>query len=214
MPYRIRTPRLSLSCCDPKHAALVRAAIDASDAHLRPWIPFMRDEPRSLEETAAWLCNRRAMFDNRENYVFSIFYAAGGDQSESPYLGESMLLGRAGEGALELGYWSDCRHAGHGYGTEASAALVRVAFEHLAVNRVELHCAPQNAASIRVAEKLGFGHEATLSNRFENDLGQLQDQMIWTLFRNQFSDTHSSSVQIQLHDAMERPLELANPVPR
>ena len=54
-PYRIETERTLLRCWSPSDAALLRASLDRSDTHLRPWIPFMKDEPRALEETADWL---------------------------------------------------------------------------------------------------------------------------------------------------------------
>ena len=47
--YRVETPRLVLRCWSPEDAPELRRALDDSDQHLRPWIPFMKDEPRNLE---------------------------------------------------------------------------------------------------------------------------------------------------------------------
>ena len=56
-------------------------------------------------------------------------------------------------------------HDGQGLATEVSAALTRVAFEIDQVDRVEIHCEPQNVRSAAVPRKLGYQHEATLARR-------------------------------------------------
>ena len=58
--YRIETDRLLIRCWSPADAPVLRAALDESDQHLRPWIPWMKDEPKSLDETAAGLRIKRA----------------------------------------------------------------------------------------------------------------------------------------------------------
>ena len=50
-PYRIETERLVLRCWDPRDAPLLKDAIDSSLDHLRPWMPWAREEPKPLEET-------------------------------------------------------------------------------------------------------------------------------------------------------------------
>ena len=61
--YRVQTERLVLRCWSPQDAPVLRAALDACDKHLRPMIPFMKDEPRSLQQTAQWLRGHRAAFE-------------------------------------------------------------------------------------------------------------------------------------------------------
>ena len=46
--YRVHTDRLVLRCWSPEDAPALRRALDACDAHLRPMIPFMKDEPQIL----------------------------------------------------------------------------------------------------------------------------------------------------------------------
>ena len=60
----------------------------------------------------------------------------------------------------ELGWVLDPAHAGHGYATEAVAALVRVCFEDLGLRRVTASCFADNAASWRLMERLGMRREA------------------------------------------------------
>lgn len=61
-----------------------------------------------------------------------------------------------------LGYCLDESAWGHGYATEAGAALVQWAFGALDLNRIQAETDTRNAASARVLEKLGFVREGTL----------------------------------------------------
>lgn len=56
----------------------------------------------------------------------------------------------------DLGYRFFRRHWGEGYATESAGACVRHAFEELGLPRLVAHAMPENVASIKVLEKLGF----------------------------------------------------------
>lgn len=62
----------------------------------------------------------------------------------------------------ELGYELVPALWGRGYMTEALATVLDYAFPHMNLHRVEANVDPDNHASRRVLEKLGFLHEATL----------------------------------------------------
>ncbi|WP_437605711.1 GNAT family N-acetyltransferase [Sorangium sp. So ce834] len=59
-------------------------------------------------------------------------------------------------GLADLGYRFFRKHWGKGYATEAAAACLRYAFEDLGLPRLVAHAMLENAASVRVLEKLGF----------------------------------------------------------
>jgi ribosomal-protein-alanine N-acetyltransferase len=59
-----------------------------------------------------------------------------------------------------IGYWIDKNYAGRGLTTDAVNTLTRFAFEGLALHRIEINIRPENAASIRVAEKAGYTIES------------------------------------------------------
>ena len=189
--YRVETDRLLLRCWSPEDAPALRAVLDESDQHLRPWIPFMKDEPRSLEQTADWLRQHRANFDTDEMYRYGVF-----NRHDNTLLGENMLLPRVGPGGLEVGYWTHENSGGYGYATEASCAMIRVAFEVANVERVEIHCAPDNAASAAIPKKLGFRHEATLKDRYPDTEGGMHDLMIWTLFAADYPGSPASGISL------------------
>lgn len=199
--YRVETDRLVLRCWSPQDAPLLRATLDANDLHLRPMIPFMKDEPRSLDQTAQWLRGLRALFDLGQNYRYAVF-----DKNESHLLGENMLLTRAGPGALEIGYWTDKDSTGHGYAAEATSALVRVAFEIEGVDRVEIQCAPENTASASIPAKLGFTHESTLKRRALDSEGGLRDLMMWSLFAADYPGSIAAGLPYRAFDCLGRPM--------
>lgn len=66
----------------------------------------------------------------------------------------------SGRPAVEMGYVLLPAFHGRGYATEASTALLAWAFGRPSVERVILHIAPDNAASLRVAQKLGMRETA------------------------------------------------------
>ncbi len=194
--YRVETPRLTLRCWSPEDAPALRAALDKSDQYLRPWIPFMKDEPRSLADTVDWLRGHRAAFDRSENFRFGVFDKAG------TLIGENMLLQRIGPDALEIGYLTHLGFEGKGYATEASAALVRLAFVVYKVRRIEIHHAAANTASAVIPERLGFVHEAIRRDHIEDTEGRLHDAWIWCLHAPDFPASPSAEAEIAAYDAL------------
>ncbi|NJP06765.1 MAG: GNAT family N-acetyltransferase [Chloroflexaceae bacterium] len=59
-------------------------------------------------------------------------------------------------GTAELGYTVQPAYRGQGYATEAGRALIAWAFAQPGLQRIRAEALPDNAASIRVLEKLGF----------------------------------------------------------
>ena len=192
--YRVLTKRLLLRCWSPMDAPLLRASLDRSDAHLRTFIPFMRHEPRTFPETVQRLRSHRSQFDLDTQYRFGVF-----SLSEEHLLGEVMLLDRAQTGEREVGYWIDVDHCGHGYATEATGALVRLAFDLEGCAFVELGCDPANQGSTAVARKLGFTLEATLKQRCSRAGGGASDLMLWSLFREDW--VNQPRIALEAYDA-------------
>jgi len=80
---------------------------------------------------------------------------------------------------FEIGYWCRSDRVGLGFVSEAAWILARHAFESMGANRVELRMDDNNARSWRVAERLGFRHEATLNNECRSPDGSLRDTRIY-----------------------------------
>ena len=116
--------------------------------------------PRTPEECRAYV--RRCMDDAREQprstYDLAVVLRA-----------EDLVIGRVGlqytgdePGETMLWYMLDRARWGNGYIPEAARALLDFGFSQLAMHRVWADTDPENAASIRVLEKLGFRREAHL----------------------------------------------------
>lgn len=195
--YRVETPRLVARCWSPDDAPLLRAGLDHNDDYLRPWIPWMRDEPRTLHETALWLRRARAAFDSDSDYRYGLFEADG-----ERLIGETSLFKRVGAGAREIGYWIDRRVARRGLATEAAAAMVRVAFEVDRVERIEVHHAAENAASGGVPKRLGFTLDGTLRRRALDSDDVVRDLSIWTLFADEYARSAARGVPVVAYDCL------------
>jgi [ribosomal protein S5]-alanine N-acetyltransferase len=64
-------------------------------------------------------------------------------------------------GHAEVGYEIARRHWGRGFAPEAVAAILRYGFTVLGLHRIEAGVLPENDASVRVLQKLGFVEEGT-----------------------------------------------------
>lgn len=83
----------------------------------------------------------------------------------------------------EIGYrLFDSGLAGRGYVTEACRMVVDYLFSVTQYHRLELLTAPDNAASVRVAQKCGFTEEGTLRQAFFIQ-GGFQDVTVFSLLR-------------------------------
>lgn len=58
-----------------------------------------------------------------------------------------------------IGYWIDRDQAGRGIMPTAVAMAIDYCFQHLELHRIEINIRPENAASLRVVEKLGLRNE-------------------------------------------------------
>ncbi|AKU24764.1 GNAT family N-acetyltransferase [Massilia sp. MB5] len=92
----------------------------------------------------------------------------------------------------EIGYrLFDPSLAGQGYTTEALRLLCDYLFKVHTWHRLEVLTAPQNEASVRVAEKCGFIEEGTLRQAFFIN-GHYQDVKIFSLLRPEWERLHSA----------------------
>jgi len=203
-PYVIRTERLTIRCWEPRDAPLLADAIDSSLDHLRPWMPWAHDEPRSLDDRIELLRGFRGRFDLGEDFVYGVF-----SRGENEALGGSGLHTRAGEGALEIGYWIRASAVGRGYARETAAALTTVALRVCGVDRVEIRVDPANEASLCIPRALGFAEEATLRRRLPGREGEAPgDAVVFSLFADELERVPVSRAGLEAFDALGRSIPL------
>ena len=193
--YRIETKRLVVRCYDPSDAPLLAESVTESLEHLRPWMPWVYNEPEPIEEKVQRLKLFRGNFDLGQNFTYGIFNPEG-----TKLIGGTGLHTRLGGNELEIGYWIHKDYINQGLVTESTAALVKVAFEMIHIHRLEIHCDPENFASAAIPRKLDFTHEGTLraKTRF---LDGWSDSMIWGLLETDYPDSPSAKAEINVFDA-------------
>lgn len=105
------------------------------------------------------------------SYSFAIFHGKN-------LIGQ-ITLGGVMFGALRgghIGYWIDRAYSSRGYTTDAVNVLTTFAFTKLYLHRIEINIRPENAPSIRVAEKAGYHFESERP-RFLHIDGQWRDHV-------------------------------------
>jgi len=193
--YRIETKRLLVRCYNPSDARMLAESVTENVEHLRPWMPWVDNEPEPIEQKVQRLKRFRGLFDLGQDFIYGIF-----NPQDTRLVGGTGLHTRLGERELEIGYWIHKDYINQGLVTESTSALIRVAFEILHVHRLEIHCDPANFASAAIPRKLGFSHEGTLraKTRF---LDHWSDSMIWGLLEKEYSDSPASKTEIKVFDA-------------
>lgn len=197
--YRIETKRTVVRCWNPMDAPLLKESIDENIEHLKPWMPWVYNEPEDIDKKVERLRQFRGRYDLGQDFVYAIF-----NLEETQVIGGTGLHTRGGPDMREIGYWVHKDYTNQGIATEVSAALVRVAFEIDKVRRVEIHCHPNNHYSAAVARKLGFHHEATLQARIYLPEFGFSDTMVWSLFMEEYLASPSSKAEIIAFDALGR----------
>jgi RimJ/RimL family protein N-acetyltransferase len=80
-----------------------------------------------------------------------------------------------------IGYWVAATARGHGVCTRALRLLARWALEELELQRLDLITDPENVASQRVAEKVGFRREGVLRAHLRHPDGRIRDSVMFSL---------------------------------
>jgi RimJ/RimL family protein N-acetyltransferase len=174
IPERLETANLALVATRAGMGPAVHEGLVESMQELTRWMPWARVD-QVLEQTETHCREEQARWHAREEIDFCFF----GRDSGS-------FVGKGGLHTIdwtvpkvEVGYWIRSSCVGRGIATEATAALVALARDHLGARRVELTCDARNAASRRVAEKSGFTLEGVLRSARRDNAGELADKCMY-----------------------------------
>lgn len=144
---------------------------------LERWEPVWPQDDLTRSAFRRRIRRYNAEIDNDEAYPFFICLG------ESQRIVGGLTLGNIRRGAAQtatLGYWMGEAHAGKGYMGRAVAAVRRLAFGPLRLERIEAACLPENAVSIHLLEKAGFQREG-LARNFLAIAGQRRDHLLFAL---------------------------------
>lgn len=177
-PITLRTPRLTLRQPDAGDVAAM-FAIRSDPEVTRYWSgsPW-----QSLEEAAQWLEGVEAGHRDGSALQFVIDLR----DSTRTIGGCTLFNFHRGCRRAEIGYLLGRPYWGRGYMNEALRAMIAHAFGALSLRRLEADIDPDNIASARSLERLGFRHEGRLRERWEVE-GQISDSDVYGLLRSEWN---------------------------
>jgi RimJ/RimL family protein N-acetyltransferase len=108
---------------------------------------------RSREEAREKVQQRMLLFEQRKLGKFPIFLKATGE-----FIGTCGIepFDLEGHPQLELGYRLCLKFWGNGYAREAAQAMLKYGFDDLKLAKIMAFVLPQNRASVKILEQLGF----------------------------------------------------------
>lgn len=183
--YPVATPRLRLR---PLSIADVDALLSyRGRADVCRYLPF---EPMSREDLLRRLQDDLAATEiTAEGEALTL----GVESRESGQLiGDVVLFFRSLQHAGgEVGYVFHPEVSGKGYATEACAAMLALAFDHLGLHRVVARLDARNDPSSRLAARLGMRREAHLV-RNEMFKGEWSDEIIYAMLAEEWPRSPAS----------------------
>ena len=175
-PATLSEGRIGLRPLRLRDASSWREVRRANADWLRPWEATLplgeHDAPSSFASMV-----RRVRAEAREGRTLPWVITLDGQ------LVGQVTVGGISRGSLlggYIGYWIDSRVAGQGITPTAVAMACDHCFEVLGLHRIEINIRPENAASLRVVEKLGFRPEG-LRQRYLHIDGQWRDHLSFAL---------------------------------
>jgi [ribosomal protein S5]-alanine N-acetyltransferase len=175
---RLEEPPTAIRPTDVADAAAQARLRIANREHTAPWDPvrdasFYTEPGQRLEldlDARAWTSGT--------GYAFAVLDLSGDER----------LIGRVALSNVvrgpwrnaNLGYWIAADAGGRGHATRAVRLVLRFAFEHAGLHRVQPAIIPRNVRSVRVAERVGFRLEGR-AQRYLRINGEWEDHDIYAL---------------------------------
>jgi RimJ/RimL family protein N-acetyltransferase len=160
------------------------------DLELRPWT--MDDVPAIVDacndpEIQHWIPTVPRPYTEDDARAFVRGEVAGVGGQQFAITEDGCVVGSIGIGVNErfrnghIGYWCARGARGRGLTTRALRVLCRHALDELGLERLELITDPDNRASQRVAEKVGFRREGVLRSHLLHPDGRRRDSVLFSL---------------------------------
>jgi len=151
------TDRLILKILKPKDAALVLDYISRNKDFLKEWETDRPDDYYTLSHQKGLLKRDYRRFKDGQMLRLWIFKKDDPNKVIGTIALDNIIRGPFL--SCFLGYRLDRDNINRGYTTEALGELIRIAFDEMALHRIEANIMPRNQRSLRVVEKLGFVNE-------------------------------------------------------
>lgn len=176
-PGLLETPRLELHAYSNVDAPALLALIDMNREQLqRNFAPMAMDILRPTDANGfVDECSRK--WTAGKEFVYGIWC-----KPSKELIGQIKVKNIVREiPAAELSYFICTSSQGRGYATEAIAAVSHAAIRQLNFKRIGLRIITSNAASLKLAEKLGFKREGLHRNEFRCGFDELHDVLHYSL---------------------------------
>ncbi|MBM6616608.1 GNAT family N-acetyltransferase [Bacillus suaedaesalsae] len=131
----------------------------ANKEHILRWSPVMgTNEFYTLEGQQKRINESKTDHNEDKRYVFGIFLT---EEDSETLIGDIQFnfVVRGPRQTSMIGYYIGQQYNGKGYMTEALKLALRFGFENLKLHRITAGVNPENSASLRVLEKVGFRRE-------------------------------------------------------
>lgn len=172
---------------EPPHADAIFAVVADNREHLGRWLPWV-ESTKEAADTRAFL---EQVKENRERGKTAAYGIWSGDALAG-------LIGLhdvdASNGTAQIGYWIAAAFEGRGLMTRAVQALLRMAFEDLGLERIEIRCAGGNLRSQAIPKRLGFTYEGTLRGA-QRLHGERVDLRVYGLLREEWRRLRAASAE-------------------
>jgi len=145
---------------------------------LRPWEPTNPETPLFRTGLGPYVSMVHAMRKEARNGLALPWVVTYEDRFVGQLTIGAVVWGSARN--AQLGYWIDRDYAGRGVIPAAVALAVDHCFFNVGLHRVEASIRPENTASRRVVEKLGFRDEGTRRRHLHID-GAWRDHICYAL---------------------------------
>ena len=150
------------------------------DPEIARWIPFV-PRPYTRDDAEEYVAG--CLGSGPERLPFAIV-----DDETGALLGSIDLRLNEHRYRGHVGYWVAAQARGRGVCTSALRALTRHALEELQLKRMELITDPDNVASQRVAEKVGYRREGVLRAHLVHPDGRVRDSVMFSLLPGELRD--------------------------
>lgn len=178
---QLETERFVLQKFSRRDAATLDDAIRASLTDLNQWLPWARMDYTSGDTTAFIRESVQAWKEDR-----AWDYSIRTREDPSRHIGNISVWTTSKLGKIaEIGYWIRSDEQSKGVCTESVDRLLEEAFDALGYHKVVLRIAIGNAASDRVAQKLGFTREGVLREELLIR-GNWVDHSLWSLLDREY----------------------------
>ena len=175
-------PALIFRPADPAFASVYATLINRCRDHISPYFPKTLAAVQDEASAEVYLKSLQTQAAQRTFFSFIVFEK----ETDIPVGGVMIKSIDWRIPMCEMAYFIDPDHTRKGIGSKAMEIMVNYAFDQFKMEKIFLRIAPENIASMRLAEKLGFIKEGQLRSAFRISPTELKDVNYMGLLRQEW----------------------------